>query len=294
MTIEIDPLEPQPTRRDVLIKGVLTSLAVAGFGSRAGIALASIPGVTHGETPGVTEGPYWVDGQLARSDVRLNTSTDTITAGLPVHLGITISQLKDTSPYTIAPLVGAKVDIWCANAQGVYSDEAVESTTGEDYLRGYQITSSHGTVNFLTIYPGWYSGRTPHIFFNEIVTGQVFNLAAYARPTARDTYNSTDNVFTGSSQNGSPAKEAGDYLMLTMANDGTFVAGTFHIVVDLSDSANADPTGGSETAGGGGGAPPGASKSVSKVSSPKTSSTPAKPTTPAKPRPGSLRSRRGG
>src|SRR5262249_50437705 len=47
----------------------------------------------------------------------------------------------------------------------VYSDEASESTTGQTWLRGYQITDAKGQVTFTTIFPGWYSGRTTHVHF---------------------------------------------------------------------------------------------------------------------------------
>jgi hypothetical protein len=58
---------------------------------------------------------------------------------------------------------GVQIDIWHCSAQGVYSAEGSESTTGQSWLRGYQITDSSGKVQFTTIIPGWYSGRTTHI-----------------------------------------------------------------------------------------------------------------------------------
>jgi hypothetical protein len=264
-----------PNRREVLIQGIAGALAVAGFWSRTGTVFAGTPGVANGETPGLTEGPYWVDGQVERVDVRSDNSTGVVQAGLPLYLGLTLSQLSDSAPYTIVPLVGAKVDIWCCNAQGVYSAEAVENTSTTDYLRGYQVTNAHGVVEFLTIYPGWYSGRTPHIhvrvrtydatgtqtynwtsqfFFDDATTNIVYAAnAAYARSQARDTTNATDGIFTGASANGSPESEAGDYMLLKLADDGSRAIGSFHIVLDLSDTSNEDPTNGSE----GGGTPPG-------------------------------------
>ena len=56
-----------------------------------------------------------------------------------------------------------QVDIWQCNAQGVYSSESVESTIGQSWLRGYQLSDVSGMVTFNTIIPGWYSGRTTHI-----------------------------------------------------------------------------------------------------------------------------------
>ncbi len=202
---------------------------------------------------------------------------------MPLYLAFTISQLSDTAPYTIQPLQGARVDIWSCNASGLYSDEESQGTPGVDFLRGYQISSSHGVVEFLTNYPGWYSGRTLHVhvrvrtydtsgtetynfatqvFFDEAVTAKVYANAPYAaRAAERDTNNSDDRVLTGGSYNGSPETDAGDYTMLKLSDDGTHVMGSFHIVVDLSDTADEDPTDGSETGGAGGapggGTPPG-------------------------------------
>ncbi len=283
MTRDHDRIIYLPNRREVLIKGMVGTLALMGTFSRTGIVFAGSPGVAHGETPGLEEGPFWVNGMPERVDVRLDSTTGVYQPGLPLYLGITVSQLSDTPPYTIAPLVGAKVDMWNCNAGGLYSAEASQGTSGMDFLRGYQITNAHGVVEFLTNYPGWYSGRTLHVhirvrtydesgdvtydlatqlFFDESVTAQVYALEPYAsRAAARDTYNATDRVFTGGSYNGSPETDAGDYTLFKLANDGSHVMGSMHIVVDLSDTANEDPTGGTEggapSGGGGPGGPPG-------------------------------------
>ena len=95
-------------RREVLIQGVAGALAVAGFWSRSGVVFAGTPGVSHGESPGLTEGPYWVDGQVERVDVRTRQHHRRKPASeLPLYLGLTISQLSDTAPYTIVPLCAA-------------------------------------------------------------------------------------------------------------------------------------------------------------------------------------------
>jgi protocatechuate 3,4-dioxygenase beta subunit len=61
------------------------------------------------------------------------------------------------------PLTNTKVDIWHANPQGIYSGVQDAGTGQNDYLRGYQMTDENGTVQFATIYPGWYEGRAIHI-----------------------------------------------------------------------------------------------------------------------------------
>src|SRR5262249_33854756 len=79
------------------------------------------------------------------------------------------------------PFNGAHVDIWHANAEGLYSGEGGQpagggaangSTQGQNFLRGYQVTGVDrgigqrpvdGQVSFTTIWPGWYMGRAIHI-----------------------------------------------------------------------------------------------------------------------------------
>src|SRR5205823_10382354 len=114
-----------------------------------------------------------------------------------------------------APLSGAYVDIWHADASGNYSD--VGNTSGQKWLRGYQITDSNGTVKFTTIYPGWYMGRAVHIhfkvrtysgtqtqgtftsqfFFDDSITDTVYQQAPYSSRPNRDTRNSNDGIYAG-------------------------------------------------------------------------------------------------
>ncbi|HVT64471.1 MAG TPA: hypothetical protein VHD81_04915 [Mycobacteriales bacterium] len=116
-------------------------------------AVADCTLVTAGE-----EGPFFVDGLLERSDLRIDSATGSTIDGVPLQLTLTFNDSGCNNP-----LVGARVDIWSASPEGVYSDEQSESSLGHDYLRGYQITDSAGTVKFTTLYPGWYAGRTTHI-----------------------------------------------------------------------------------------------------------------------------------
>ncbi len=133
-------------------------------------------------TPELTEGPYWVNTMLRRSDVRGNTRTAKTSPGVVqkgVPLTLTINVLNANKG--CKPLNGVAVDIWHANAHGLYSDEASQragggtsggDSAGENFLRGYQITGKDGgvhrsavpgQVSFKTIWPGWYSGRAIHI-----------------------------------------------------------------------------------------------------------------------------------
>jgi protocatechuate 3,4-dioxygenase beta subunit len=128
-------------------------------------------------TPAMTPGPFWVDTMLHRSDVRSNSHGGGRQAGVPLNLFINVFD----AGHGCKTLDGVAVDIWHANAHGLYSDESSQQpgggTTGtntsrENWLRGYQITGSdrgvrpapvHGQVSFKTIWPGWYLGRAIHI-----------------------------------------------------------------------------------------------------------------------------------
>jgi protocatechuate 3,4-dioxygenase beta subunit len=109
---------------------------LAGLGkASSGIAMAaSNPALL---TPEMTQGPYWVDTQLNRSDIIYDPSNNTLQSGFPLLLAITVSQVSSAGAVA---LPNAYVDLWQANALGIYSDEAVENTSGQLFLRGYQVS----------------------------------------------------------------------------------------------------------------------------------------------------------
>lgn len=72
-------------------------------------------------TPTVTEGPYWVDEKLFRSDIRTDPSTGVARDGAPLTLTINVQNLSGGN---CTPLTGAYVDIWHCDAKGIYSDES--------------------------------------------------------------------------------------------------------------------------------------------------------------------------
>src|SRR5205814_2025287 len=107
----------------------------------------------------VTAGPYYVANHLTRRNV-----TDGRT-GVPLRLHLTVVDAR-----TCKPIKGADVEIWHADALGVYS--GVNGNT-KHFLRGHQKSDARGRVRFDTIYPGWYMGRTPHIHLQVHVGGSV-------------------------------------------------------------------------------------------------------------------------
>jgi protocatechuate 3,4-dioxygenase beta subunit len=196
--------------------------------------------------PEMTLGPYFVDDQLNRSDIRSDPLEGTISEGIPLSLRINVSEVGNNS---CTPLEGAQVDIWHCDALGVYSGVSDRSfdTTGQQFLRGYQLTNANGSVQFQTIYPGWYSGRTVHIhftirtkgangqdyqftsqfFFDDALTDQVFTQQPYVSKGQRNTLNSSDNIYNN----------GGDQLLLNLEGDHTNGYTTsIDIGLDLADS----------------------------------------------------------
>ena len=188
-------------------------------------------------SPAQTEGPYFVDDKLNRSDIRSDPSDGSVKEGVPLQLTLRVSQVGSNG---CTPLAGATVDIWHCDALGVYSDVSDPgfNTTGKKFLRGYQVTDANGTVKFTTIYPGWYQGRTVHIhfkirttasgqnseftsqlFFDDTLTDKVHAQAPYASKGQRSLRIAGDGIF----QNG------GNQLMLSLAEAGSGYTGTFDI-----------------------------------------------------------------
>ncbi|MGI2906000.1 intradiol ring-cleavage dioxygenase [Tolypothrix sp. VBCCA 56010] len=189
-------------------------------------------------SPEQTEGPYFVDEKLNRSDIRSDPSDGSVKDGVPLELTLRVSQISSTS---CIPLTGATVDIWHCDALGIYSDvnDPSFSTVGKKFLRGYQVTNAQGTVEFTTIYPGWYPGRTVHIhfkvrtnatsqksyeftsqlYFDDSITDQVHAQTPYASKGQRTMKNAQDGIF----------KDGGDQLLLTPTKTSQGYAATFDI-----------------------------------------------------------------
>jgi protocatechuate 3,4-dioxygenase beta subunit len=175
--------------------------------------------------PSLTRGPYWIDERLNRSDIRSDTTGAASPNPRPgVPLVLTIETLAYDSAGCTA-LAGAQVDLWHCDGWGIYSGVAgagASNTTGQNFLRGYQVTDATGRVTFTTIYPGWYSGRAVHIhvkvrlfdagsnttteattqlFFDDALTDTVFASATpYSSRGARDTRNVNDGIYGGHSE----------------------------------------------------------------------------------------------
>jgi protocatechuate 3,4-dioxygenase beta subunit len=186
------------TRRDVLKTAGGAGLA-ATFGARAldllgGDAEAATTCLL---TPEVTEGPYWVENALTRRNVTEGRP------GTPLVIRFTVLNAR-----TCKTIRNADVEIWHCDAEGEYSGVNGASTR---FLRGHQKANASGRAEFLTIFPGWYPGRTPHIhmkvnvggnavhtgqvFFNETITAAVYRQAPYASRGQYDTPHSSDMIY---------------------------------------------------------------------------------------------------
>ena len=129
-------------------------------------------------TPEAGEGPFYLDPKLIRGDITSGQP------GAPLQLAMQVVRAGDC-----ATLANARVDVWHADAIGLYSGYDKQSgvggistapAVGKQYLRGTQFTDAQGNVQFRTIFPSWYGGRTPHVHFKvflggkEVVASQIF------------------------------------------------------------------------------------------------------------------------
>jgi protocatechuate 3,4-dioxygenase beta subunit len=192
--------------------------------------------------PEQTEGPYFVDERLNRSDIRSDPADGHVKPGAPLALAFLVSRVRAGN---CEPLPDARVDLWQCDALGVYSDvqDPGFNTVGQQFLRGYQTTNAHGEARFATIYPGWYQGRTVHLhfkirtepraergfeftsqlYFDDALTDRVHAAAPYATKGRRTTRNQNDRIF----------RRGGAQLLLTPAEDGAGYAAAFAIGLQL-------------------------------------------------------------
>ena len=189
--------------------------------------------------PELTEGPYYVDENLDRSDIRIDTSDGSVSEGAVLTLDWVVSQVDGNA---CIPLEGVLVDVWHCDALGNYSD--VGSEQGHDYLRGYQHTNANGQATITTIYPGWYQGRAVHIhfkirtdaaaasgleftsqlFFDDALSAQVYSSGVYASKGTPDQPNASDGIY----------QQSQGMTQLDVAKDGDGYKTTFEIAIQAT------------------------------------------------------------
>ncbi|PZV85390.1 dioxygenase-like protein [Algoriphagus aquaeductus] len=186
--------------------GTIVSLPVLGgdakISSNAGIPECDV-------SPKETRGPFPIKSP---SDLmRANIVGDRQGIALLINLKIQ-SQSKSCQP-----LSGVDVDVWHCDAQGNYSQYGGNGLQQSDYrntsfLRGRQRTNSKGEVSFISIFPGWYPGRAPHLHLDILQEGEIILSTQIAFPKKctlevyasrgykgeEDTSNERDGIFRNS------------------------------------------------------------------------------------------------
>src|SRR5436190_23021106 len=135
----------------------------------AGVAAGTVKCVL---TPEQTEGPYYIANERVRRNVTDGRS------GTQLNL-----RLRVVDAATCRPIKGAAVDIWHADAAGVYSGFG-EGAANRTAMRGVQRTDAKGLAIFRTVYPGWYQGRTVHIHVKVHIGGNVVHTGQLYFPDA--------------------------------------------------------------------------------------------------------------
>jgi protocatechuate 3,4-dioxygenase beta subunit len=146
------------TRRSLLSSG-LTAAALLPLATRAR-ADATLLADACTLVPEQALGPYYLADELVRRDIREGKP------GIPLKLSLLVLDAD-----TCRPVADAAVDLWHCDAAGAYSGFDAGDGQSHSFLRGIQLTDRDGVVQFHTIFPGCYPGRTNHIHFQARTAG---------------------------------------------------------------------------------------------------------------------------
>ncbi|KAG9415063.1 hypothetical protein AC1031_008489 [Aphanomyces cochlioides] len=234
--------------------------------------------------PKVTQGPYYVKGELIRNDVRESQP------GIDLFADIQVIDIN-----TCEPVSALYLDFWHCNSTGVYAgvvasgngDSSDPTNINATFHRGLAPTDEDGIVHFTTKFPGYYTSRAVHIhvlgnhggqvaanntyigstvsnvgqlFFDQDLITQVSATGTYATSNQQLTLNANDSIFGQETATGfDPVMEyvfVGDSI-----EDGIFAWIT--VGINASESKYVSPAvvwtaaGGVPVSGGGGGPPGG-------------------------------------
>jgi len=182
--------------------------------------------------PQETAGPYPSDGSnyaggslsnvltqsgVVRPDIRGSFGlSQNVAPGVPLVLDVTLASTSSAC----APLEGWAMYLWHCTRDGRYSLYS-SGVLDENFLRGVQVSDASGRLRFITIFPGCYEGRYPHIHFelyrslaaatgyqNRVLTSQM------ALPA-----NVCSAVYAGAEGYGSSAAA---YSRVSLARDNIF------------------------------------------------------------------------
>ena len=222
-------------RRALALLGASGAALLAARHGAAAAAVPSLPACV--VRPRQTEGPFFVDGDLERSDLRIDPRTGAAKPGTPLRLAFHVSRVGASA---CAPLAGAQVHVWHCDAAGDYSSvrDRRAPNAGEAFLRGFQTTDAAGTVRFLTVYPGCYRGRAVHVhfkiravdaargieftsqlYFDDALSEHVYAAAPYASQGRQRLANGDDFLF----------RDGGKQLLLDATPESAGYAAVFDI-----------------------------------------------------------------
>ena len=189
--------------------------------------------------PELTEGPYFVDVDLDRSDIRANTSDGAASEGATLVLDWVVSQADGSRMHAD----GGRRSSTSGTATRSARTRVSRANSG-NFLRGFQRTDANGRASFTTVYPGWYQGRAVHIhfkirtdptrragfeftsqlFFDDEFSRTVFASGVYAQKGPQDVPNASDQIFN----------QSGGATLLSVAQEGDGYKATFPIAVQLT------------------------------------------------------------
>jgi protocatechuate 3,4-dioxygenase beta subunit len=158
--------------------------------------------------PAQTIGPCYAQMPPTRADISDGT------LGLPVRLSFLLVRSSGCKP-----VPDATIDIWHSGSEGIYSAFATgticnpgsQNVMTKTFCRGVQTTDATGRVDFSTVFPGWYTGRTIHIhftvrvggresvtsqlYFDDALSDEILAQGEYKARGKRDTTNASDGLF---------------------------------------------------------------------------------------------------
>lgn len=207
-----------PITRRQLMQGGLGAVAL----------VAGAPLLAAGLTPAQTEGPFFPKKDQADKDLDMTQVAGRSEPALGEVIQISGQVLDETG----APVAGALVDVWQANAAGRYDHEADKNPAAVDpnfQSWAHLVTDAEGRYRIKTIKPGHYPvregwSRPPHIHFkvacrgySEITTQMYF---------AGDPLNDVDLIWTKLT-----ADERASVTVAMAAEGGAAPSGRFDLVV---------------------------------------------------------------
>ncbi|KAH7382110.1 Intradiol ring-cleavage dioxygenase [Cadophora sp. MPI-SDFR-AT-0126] len=216
----IDPDSPQLKARDATTVLATSHLSGTTYSPSTAASVLFAGMNTCVLSPEVTQGPYYVGGEFVRPDIRDGQK------GVEVILDTLVIDMSTCNPVT-----NAMIEIWHTNSTGVYGGIVANgngagtrdpSNAYNTFHRGLQHVDSSGVAQFITNFPGHYTGRTTHIhvlahlngavtskgkyeggtnahvgqlFFDQSLISQVEAVSPYSTNTQSLTTNSADGIF---------------------------------------------------------------------------------------------------